>query len=311
MDVTLIGQQSTHITVDEAFEYCAALTTAHYENFPVASLFMPEDKRQYIQAIYAFSRTADDFADELLRSPAQRLEDLEHWGQQLEGCYLGEANHPVFIALAETIKAVQLPIQPLRDLLTAFRRDVTQNRYETFGDLLGYCACSANPVGRLVLHVFGHRDEGLLALSDSICTALQLTNFWQDIDVDRGRNRLYIPLEDLRRFEYPVEAWEAGRYNAAFRELLQFQVNRTIGLFNAGAALPSLVEKDIQIELKLVWFGGMAVLKKIVRQKYDVFRARPTLSSFNKVAIMGRALFRSNLSRYGNSQKPKEPWDLT
>jgi phytoene synthase len=299
--------QENHAS-DEAFAYCAAITNAHYENFPVASLFLPEEKRPYIQAIYAFARIADDFADELKRPADDRLRDLNEWEEKLRLCYLDSAEHPVFVALNETVKRNNIPIEPLLNLLTAFKRDVTQNRYETFDDLLGYCSCSANPVGRLVLMIFGHRDERLFSLSDNICTALQLTNFWQDVAVDVQKDRLYIPIEDMARFGYPVEKWKTGVPDEDFRRLMKFQVDRTRQLFFQGAELPSLVEKELQLELKLVWFGGMSVLKRLEKIHYDVFHHRPVLKWNHKLQILSRAMLTGNLAR---PRKRKQAWDLT
>jgi hydroxysqualene synthase len=295
-------------TPDEAFEYCANVTAAHYENFPVVSLFLPEEKRPYIQAVYAFSRAADDFADEDKLAPEERLAKLNDWGEKLRVCYEGIAEHPVFVALGETIRRLNIPIDPFRDLLTAFQQDVTQNRYRTFNDLLDYCRCSANPVGRLVLMIFGQRDDRLFSLSDHICTALQLTNLWQDIDIDRQKDRLYIPLEDMERFGYSETNWKNGVVNRTYRELMKFEVERTRALFHRGAELPSIVEKELQIELKLVWFGGMAVLKKLERIQYDVFHRRPILGKIDKFMILIRGLFHNDLIHYGEKRKP---WDLT
>ncbi len=295
-------------TLDEAFAFCANVTVSHYENFPVASLFLPEEKRPYIQAIYAFSRIADDFADESAVSADKRLANLQQWDDMLTQCYQGEASHPVFIALRETIARQSIPIEPLRDLLTAFKRDVAQSRYESFNDLMSYCTCSANPVGRIVLMIFGYHDEHMFELSDSICTALQLANFWQDVAVDLGKDRLYIPLEDVRRFGYSEGKWRKGVVDDSFRDLMGFEVERTREMFYAGAELPSIVGSDLQVELRLVWFGGMKILKMISRAKYDVFRKRPSLTFPNKVMVLVRTLITSDLSRYGRKRKP---WDLT
>ncbi|MBI1805592.1 MAG: squalene synthase HpnC [Ignavibacteria bacterium] len=311
MNTDTLQETTKSYTVDEAFQYCADITNAHYENFPVASLFLPQEKRPYIQSVYAFSRVADDFADELDRTPDERLQHLDRWDEQLRLCYEGIADHPIFIALRESVKRVNIPIDPLKDLLTAFKRDVTQNRYETFEDLLSYCRCSANPVGRIVLMIFGYRDENLFSLSDHICTALQLTNFWQDIVLDREKDRLYIPLEDMRRFGYSIEQWKDEVMNDAFRLLMKHEVNRTRDLFSQGAPLPSLVERDLQLELKLVWFGGMSVLKMIERNRYDVLHSRPKLSVFSMILILFRGLFYDDLVKYAEKHKPKEPWDLT
>jgi hydroxysqualene synthase len=294
-------------TLDEAFRYCAEITTAHYENFPVASLFLPEEKRPYIQAIYAFSRVADDFSDEGNLLPADRLARLQDWEMMLGECYEGRAEHPVFIALRETVERNRIPVEPLKDLLAAFRRDVTQNRYESFDDLLSYCRCSANPVGRLVLMLFGHRDEGLFALSDKICTALQLTNFWQDLFVDLGKDRLYVPLEDMRRFGYGVENWRSRVIDANCRALLKFEVERTRDIFYEGAELPSLVEKELQIELRMVWFGGMSILAMLSRHGPSATK-KPAFGTARKAMILIRSLFHNDLSRYG---RKKKPWDLT
>lgn len=294
-------------SLDDAFDYCAKVTNDHYENFPVASLFLPEEKRPYIQAVYAFSRTADDFADESQRNPADRLSDLNQWDEQLTRCYQGEAEHPVFVALGDTVRRTGIPIELLRDLLTAFKRDVTQNRYETFEELLDYCRCSANPVGRIVLIIFGMGEDALFELSDSLCTALQLANFWQDVAVDRNKDRLYIPLEDLKRFGYPLDAWKDGVVNDQFRSLMKYQVTRTRELFERSAALPSLVGKELQIELKLVWLGGMTILRMLEKRRFDVYHHRPELSLADKLWIFLRAFWFTDLTRYGKKERIWDP----
>ncbi len=278
------------------------MTRAHYENFPVASLFLPGDKRPYIQAMYAFARAADDLADEGARPDEERLVSLDDWGRQLEECFAGTAEHPIFIALRDTVERLALPIEPFRDLLSAFRRDVTQHRYGSFDEILGYCRCSANPVGRLVLMLFGHGDETLFRLSDDLCTALQLTNFWQDVAVDRSKGRSYIPEEDMRAHGYSWEQWSAGVYNASYQGLMKFQVDRTRELFYRAAELPSIVEKDLQVELRLVWFGGMRILRRFERNRY---LGRPVLTSADKALVLFLGLFHNDLSRYG---KKKEKW---
>lgn len=303
--------------MDAAFAYCASLTNTHYENFPVASLFLPKEKRPYIQSVYAFARVADDFADESTpneRSAEERLALLEDWEKQLRQCYqpypqssTSQPKHPIFIALQETIRRLDIPFDPLKDLLTAFTMDVKKNRYATFDEVLSYCRYSANPVGRLVLMIFGYRDEKLFVFSDKICTALQLVNFWQDIAVDFKKNRVYIPQADLQRFEYTENDLYNGVVDQRFRALLQYEVNRTRELFHEGAALPSLVDNDLRIELKLIWFGGMSILSKIEGRGYDVFYRRPLLHAGNKIVILFNALFRSNLTIY----KRKLLWDPT
>ena len=305
------------ISVDEAFAYCANLTNAHYENFPVASLLLPAEKRPYLQAVYAFARIADDFADEGHGEPQARLASLDDWNNQLalyhtsamQGAPLKDG-HPVFVALAETIRRNQLPLEPLRDLLTAFKMDVTTRRYATFGELLHYCRHSANPVGRLVLQIFGYQDKELLELSDKICTALQLANFWQDISVDFQKNRIYIPMEDFANYGYTVDELAKGEMNDRFKNLIAFEIERTREMFYEGASLPSKVDKDLRLELKLVWFGGMAILKKTERYGVSIVRRRPSLNSFNKFMIFMRSLFYPDISTY-RAKKLKDLWDLT
>ena len=301
-------RRTQRYTPDEAFAFCAELTNRHYENFPVASLFLPGDKRPYIQAIYAFSRVADDFADEGVRPATNRLRDLENWDRMLTECFEGHSTHPVFIALEETVRKNSIPVELLRNLLEAFKRDVRQTRYRTFDDVLSYCSCSANPVGRLVLWIFGYRDEKLFLMSDKICTALQLTNFWQDVRVDLQKDRCYIPVEEMERFGYSLQQWSNQVVDDSFRNLMKFQVERTRSMFYEGAQLPSLVGEELRLELKLVWFGGMSILKQLTRSRYDVFQRRPVLGFPQKSMVLARGLFTNDLSRFG---KRKKSWDLT
>jgi squalene synthase HpnC len=308
----IVQTPSKHnVNLEEAFAYCAEVTNAHYENFPVASLFLPKEKRPYIQSIYAFARQADDYADEGNRRNEERLALLDSWERQLKCCYEplapSEDTHPVFVALRETVRRLDIPIEPLLDLLTAFKMDVTKNRFTTFDEVLHYCRHSANPVGRLVLIIFGYRNEELWKLSDHICTALQLTNFWQDIAVDFQKNRIYIPQVDLERFGYTERDFSGSTVDDRFTALLRFEIERTRELFYNGAELPTLVDKDLRLELKLVWFGGLTILKKIERLRYDVFRRRPAIHAGNKLAIFLNALFRRELAKYGKTSI----WDLT
>jgi len=279
-------------TLPESYDFCHRLAAAHYENFPVASRFIPKDRRKHVAAIYAFARTADDFADEPGFTPAERIDNLMNWQQQLTDCYEGRAHHPVFIALAETADRFQIPAELFLRLLTAFRADVTVNRYETFEDLLAYCENSANPIGRLVLLLFNYRSDSLLMQSDAICTALQLTNFWQDIGVDLQKGRIYIPQEDLGRFGYTETDLRGRLCTRAFQDLLASEVTRTESLFAEGRALLHAVGSDLRFELTLTWNGGMRILQKIRRSNFDVFEHRPTLSLIDKASIVLRSLHR-------------------
>jgi squalene synthase HpnC len=275
------------ISIGEAYAYCEARVRAHYENFPVG-LFVPRDKRPYVHALYAFARAADDFADEPMYE-GMRAEKLEQWEDRLHAAYEGRAEDPIFIALADTVGRLEVPKSLLLDLLSAFRQDTVKSRYESWNELLDYCRRSANPVGRLVLLVFGHRDPELLPLSDALCTALQLANHWQDVAVDLGKDRIYVPKELRDRFS--VGEWDlnAGRVTEGFRSLMAELVARTRGLFAAGRPLCDRVGRDLRFEMRLTWLGGSSILDRIEAAGYDVFRRRPRHGPLDKVSLAWRA----------------------
>lgn len=274
----------------ESFEYCQKIAYEHYENFPVASRFIPADKRAYIAAIYVFARTADDYADEPGYTPAERIESINRWEGLLNACYNGDVAHPVFIALAETVERFQIPAELLHNLLAAFRSDVTTHRYNSFEEVLDYCSYSANPIGRLVLMLFNYRSELMMMHSDNICTALQLTNFWQDVSVDIEKDRLYLPKEDLGQFGVSEDELLQRVTSTRLRKLISYEVARTERLFREGKPLLQEVGKDLRFELKLTWNGGMNILGKIKSQGYDVFLRRPRLSTLDKVKLFLRTL---------------------
>ena len=276
-------------SAEDGFRYCETIARKHYENFPVASRFIPKELRKYIWAIYAFARIADDYADEPGFTLAERMDNLNQWEQYLDECYNGSPAHRVFAALAETVERFQIPIELFQNLLTAFRSDVTVRRYETYEDVLAYCRNSANPIGRLVLLLLNYRGETMLRLSDSICTALQLTNFWQDVSVDLQKNRIYLPLEELVEFGYSEQELLNKKVNHSFCTLMAFQVQRTAELFIEGKPLLTMVGKDLSMELKLTWNGGTKILQKIHNQNYDVLTKRPVLSKFDKLGLLFRS----------------------
>lgn len=281
-------------TIRAAFAHCEQMVRTHYENFPVASLLLPKRQRPYVAAIYAFARTADDFADEGALSREERLARLDDWNHRLEACFRGDAEDLIFIALAETAARTGIPQEPLSALLHAFRMDVTTNRYATFQDLLQYCQYSANPVGQLVLHLFDQARPEAIALSDSICTGLQLANFWQDVSVDWKKGRLYLPLEDLKHFGYTEGQIAEGVLDDRFRALMEFQVSRTRKYLLAGMSLPGMVGLRLRSELALTIRGGLGILKRIEAAGYDVLHRRPALQTADKArivldAILGRA----------------------
>jgi squalene synthase HpnC len=296
-------------TIRAAYAECRRLARRHYENFPVASLLVPRDKREALAAIYAFARYADDLADE--PGLEGRLETLAEWREKLGQGYAGEhvhgapaggpqapsvtepqIGHPVFIALRDTISRFDLSQEHFENLLRAFEQDVVENRHADFASLLAYCRYSANPVGRLVLELFGHRDPELFALSDHICTALQLTNFWQDVAVDLERERIYLPLEDLRRFNYSLDDLQARCADGRWRQLMGFEISRTRELFEKGKSLPERVFPELRRQLRLTWLGGMTILAKIESVGYDVFRRRPALSRWDFLRLYFNARHR-------------------
>lgn len=279
-------------TTEEAFVWCQRIASDHYENFPVASWLLPAQVRPHIAAVYAFARIADDIADEPGHSAAERLDALSVWERHLDAAWDGDAEHPVFIALMATAREHHLPRNLLSDLLSAFRQDVTPPRYATFSDVLDYCRRSADPVGRIVLRLFGHADDEMDARSDAICTALQLTNFWQDLGTDVRHGRFYIPEEDLLRFSVTVDQLQLGTTTPAIRDLLAYQVDRTHALFNEGEPLMRRLNGRLRLEIRLTRLGGMRILDKIEDSGYTVLEKRPKLAFVDGAVILGRLLLR-------------------
>src|SRR5208282_4415389 len=235
-------------TLDEARAYCRRLAESHYENFHVATWFLPRALRPHFHAIYGYCRVSDDLGDEVgSTDPALAL--LELWGHELDACYEGRARHPVFVALAETIRACAIPKEPFADLLTAFRQDQTVTRYASMRDVLGYCRYSANPVGRLVLYACGEAGEENFRLSDATCSALQLANFWQDVRVDYAKGRVYLPQDDMLRFGVSDETISQGVATPEFRALLRKGVDFARALFAEGLPLIGKVSRDLAVDL--------------------------------------------------------------
>lgn len=282
-------------TLSTAYEHCLLITREHYENFPVASFFLPADKRQHLAAVYAYARMADDFADEGDTPDEQRLQALRRWEERLRKALAGSPDHPVFVALQDTIARFSIPDQLFFDLLTAFRQDVTTKRYASYDDVLGYCSFSANPVGRIVLHIFQDATSVNVKRSDAICTALQLTNFWQDVSVDLAKGRVYLPLEDLERFQYNEEELRQGVDDERFRALVRFEVERTRTLFHEGRPLVGAAAPALRTQLALTWNGGMTILRMIERAEYRVLSRRPRLRWPQLFSILGRSILMRTL----------------
>jgi len=278
-------------TEAEAQDYCRRLARIHYENFSVASWFLPKSLRQHFFNVYAYCRISDDLGDEV-GNASQSLELLDQWESELNACYDGHPRHPVFVALAETVRKFEIPKHEFLDLLTAFRQDQTVTRYDTFNDLLGYCRYSANPVGHLVLYVCGYRDAERRQLSDYTCTALQLANFWQDVSVDYAKGRIYIPLEDLRRFGVSEGEIQNGRNTPQFCAMMRFEVARAREWFAQGLPLAKKVNRDLALDIELFSRGGLEILNAIESQGYAVLGRRPAISKRRKLALLMRAALR-------------------
>ena len=267
---------------EEAYDYCRTLARSHYENFTVASWFLPGSKRRHVYAVYAFCRFVDDLGDE---AQGDRLALLDRWEEELRACYDGTPAHPIAVALADTIRRFNIPIEPLLKLIEANRIDQRTHRHRTYDDLLFYCDHSANPVGRLFLYLFGYDDKEQQRLADATCTALQLTNFWQDVRRDLEMGRIYIPQEDMERFGCTEETLRAGAADDAFRELMRFEVERARGLFREGATLVDAVDGIVRLDIALFTQGGLHILKAIERQGYDVLSRRPALSKLARTRL--------------------------
>jgi phytoene synthase len=276
-------------------QYCESLARAHYENFPVASYLLPAAMRPHVAAVYAFARLADDIADEGGAPAAERLAALDAWERRLMAVAAGAPDpggaHPqVFAAVRETVRACDLPPSLLTDLLSAFKQDVVVSRYATWTSLLDYCRRSANPVGRLVLRIAGYRDANLDRASDDVCTALQLTNFWQDLEVDWRKGRVYVPADVSSAAGAREDDLAAGRLTPEWRAALEDCSRRTRALFQSGRAVCDGVRGRLMWELRATWLGGTRILDKLERVQYDAVARRPTLGLSDALPIAFHAL---------------------
>ncbi len=291
------------MTPAAAYAACQALARSHYENFPVASWLLPRHARRHVTAIYAFARIADDFADEPSRPAPQRLVLLDAWQRRLDDAVAGRVvttgeyqQDAVFVALAQTMRTLDGGRQSaamhalLSDLLSAFRQDVTTHRYDAWEDVLDYCRRSACPVGRLVLLVTGVRGENLARQSDSVCTALQLTNFWQDLAIDWSAGRLYVPLEVVQFHRASLGDLDLRMWSPQWRDALRDVGDRTRRLFDEGRPVADGVRGRLRWELRATWLGGRRILDRLAEADYDVFRTRPTLSRADLPSLVAGAV---------------------
>jgi squalene synthase HpnC len=293
-------QVSAPVSLAEARSYCSRLARSHYENFTVASLLLPRQLLQHFHNIYAYCRWADDLADEV-GDGNRALSLLQWWREELLRCYQGNPRHPVMVALQETIGQFHIPQEPFLDLLFAFEQDQLIKRYQTFEQLENYCRFSANPVGHLVLYLCEAFDCANAGLADHICTALQLANIWQDVARDFEIGRVYLPDEDRRHFGYADADLERRRFTPAFAALMRFQVERTRDLFYRGFPLLERVQPGVRLDIELFIQGGLAILRKIERRGYNVWRTRPALSKWDKGVLLIGTLsrhFSARLARW-------------
>ncbi|HUY28314.1 MAG TPA: squalene synthase HpnC [Candidatus Binataceae bacterium] len=277
------------LSLAQAYDFCGRLARSHYENFTVASWLMPRAMRKHMHAIYAYARIADDFADE-----EHDLAKLDGWERELELAYAGTPRHPVFVALADTAEKFAIPKEPFADLLVAFRSDVNFKGFDTFDALLGYCRYSANPVGRLVLYLFGYRDAQRQRLSDLVCSGLQLANFWQDVSVDLANGRIYFPRHELAAHDLTELDLSRGVATKRFIDLMRFEVERARAMLReGGAGLARMVDRRLRRDILMFAGGGLAIARAIEDAGFDVLHARPKLrkSDYLKLgwnAIWGR-----------------------
>ena len=280
----------------EAQVYCRELTTSHYENFPLVSCLLPKRLHQHFYNVYAFCRWADDLGDEI--GDAQRsLELLGWWRNELSACFAGESRHPVFVALSPTIEQFGIPLQPFADLISAFEQDQTVVEYDTYEQLLDYCTRSADPVGRIVLYLCECFDEDNAALSDSICTGLQLANFWQDVSRDLDIGRIYLPAEDRDHFGVTHKGLQSKKSTGEFAQLMEFEVRRARELLQAGLPLVKRLPGRLQVDIELFARGGLRILERVESIGYRVLEQRPVVTKFDAVRLLLPCVVRALLRR--------------
>lgn len=311
LEGALEGQRTPEVrpSLDEAKAWCHHLATTHYENFHVATWFLPARVRPHFESVYAYCRVSDDLGDEVA-TPETGMRLLNTWGEMLDQCYEAPelSRHPVFVALRETVVACDLPKELFADLLRAFRQDQGKTQYATWDEAVAYSRESANPVGRLVLMVCGYRDEDLALLSDKICTGLQLANFWQDVVEDADRGRRYVPAEYMSRFGVEVGQIAGRVFTPEFGAMMEALVTRTRSMLREGAAISAGVDRELAVTLDLFRKGGEAILDGIATQGYDTLRGRPVVTKRKKTMLLAGALvakLRAGRSAAGEGITPR------
>lgn len=289
---------------DSAYSYCRKIAISHYENFPVGSLLIPKNKRKFIYSVYAFARYADDIADSAEFAKEEKIRRLTLLNNELDKihkeseCFPADDTGKILIALSDTVKSLEIPVKEFRDLIKAFVQDSEGYTYKDFEELIEYSRKSANPIGHLVLYIFGYRPEDseksekIFEYSDKICTALQLTNFWQDVSADIRIGRIYLPAEVMNEFKYSTEMLYSGTENEDFRGMIKYLVERTRKLFTEGREILNCTKGRLRLELKAIISGGQVILDKIEKADYNVFSRRPVLNKSDKLKILSSLFFK-------------------
>tara|TARA_Y100000817_G_scaffold128797_1_gene101010 strand:+ start:52699 stop:53667 length:969 start_codon:yes stop_codon:yes gene_type:complete len=277
-----INKQSNEDYLSECFEECKKFMQENYENFTIGSKFIPKNIRKHFYSVYTFCRLTDDIGDE---STGNRLENLRIWENELDKCYISKSSHPYFIALENTIKTFKIKKYLFKRIITANLMDQKKQSFQTFSDLLDYCKYSANPVGRILLQLLDCSNRNNIFLSDKICTALQITNFLQDIKRDIENNRLYIPISDLKKFHVSYKEIKEKKYSKNFKKMMQFQATRTKKIFEEGYNLINYVDKKLVLDISLFTMGGLSIISKIEKNNFDTITKRPKLSKLDKIKI--------------------------
>ncbi|MCK5088141.1 MAG: squalene synthase HpnC [Melioribacteraceae bacterium] len=272
--------------INTSYKNALNFTKSHYENFPVISFFVPRELRKHVAIVYKFARQADDIADEGNISDEERLEQLESYELALSDSLNRKYRDNFWAALHNTITTKKLSVENFFNLLKAFKQDVIKKRYEDFEDVLAYCSNSANPVGRIILELYNINDEETILYSDSICTALQLTNFYQDVSVDYNKGRIYIPADELDEFNIDQEIFESKKNNANFKKLMELQISRTKILFKDGSKILPKLPANLSRQIKWTISGGEKILEKIEEINYDVLNNRPKLSKIDYIKLI-------------------------
>ncbi len=291
--VKLNNHHSNDNYLSECFEECKKFMKENYENFTIGSKFIPKNIRKHFYSVYTFCRLTDDIGDE---SNGDRIENLRIWEKELDKCYISKSSHPYFIALENTIKTFKIKKYLFKRIITANLMDQKIQYFQTFSDLLNYCKYSANPVGRILLQLLNCSNKNNIFLSDKICTALQITNFLQDIKRDIENNRLYIPICDLERFRVNYEEIKKKKYSKNFKKMMEFQVTRTKKLFEEGYNLINYIDKKLVLDVSLFTMGGLSIISKIEKNNFDTITKRPTLSKLDKIKIFISIYVRIKLS---------------